>query len=97
MFCNDPKARVIAYGHDNVPAIIMRYFGQGKVIVIGDTGFAMNKNLEQENGQPFENMRENADFWRWLITVLRNQEESWIPPALQETIPVNNPEQEVTN
>jgi hypothetical protein len=42
----------------------------------------MNKNLEQESGQPFEGLRENADFWRWLITLLRD-EPMWIPPALQ--------------
>lgn len=84
VFCNDPKARIIAYGRDNVPVIIMRNYGKGKVVVIGDTCFAMNKNLEWEGGEPFEGMRENADFWRWFITVLRDQENSWIPPALQK-------------
>ena len=47
--------------------------------MIGDTGFAMNKNLEWENGAPFEGMRENADFWRWFITYL-NDQPMWIPP-----------------
>ena len=42
----------------------------------------MNKNLEQENGQPFEGLRENADFWRWLTTLLRD-EPMWLPPVLQ--------------
>ena len=42
----------------------------------------MNKNLERENGQPFEGLRENADFWRWLLTTLRD-EPMWIPPALR--------------
>lgn len=80
--CNDPGARVIAYGHNNLPVIIMRRLGAGKVVVIGDTCFAMNKNLEWEGGETFEGMRENADFWRWFITQLRDQE-MWIPPALQ--------------
>ncbi len=80
--CNDPEARVITYGKDGLPAIIVRQLGAGKVAVIGDTCFAMNKNLEWEGGETFESMRENADFWRWFITQLRDQE-MWIPPALQ--------------
>ena len=80
--CTDPNARVIAYGRDNQPVIMWRRVGTGKVVVVGDTCFAMNKNLEQESGQPFEGLRENADFWRWLIALLRD-EPLWIPPALQ--------------
>ncbi len=101
--CNDPGARVIAYGHDNLPVIILRQLGAGKVMVIGDTSFVTNRNLEWEGGQSFENMRENADFWRWFITQLRDQE-MWIPPALQtqpESEPngtaLDNSNQEVTN
>ncbi len=84
VYCNDPNARIIAYGKNDTPIIIIRPLGAGKVVVIGDTCFAMNKNLEWEGGQPFEGMRENADFWRWFITQLRDQE-MWIPPALQES------------
>ncbi|MEK7995988.1 MAG: DUF4350 domain-containing protein, partial [Planctomycetota bacterium] len=80
--CDDPAAQVIAYGKDNLPVIILRRVGAGKVVVIGDTNFAANDNLELEDGQPFEGLRENADFWRWFITVLRD-EPAWIPPALQ--------------
>jgi hypothetical protein len=88
--CNDPAARVIAYGHNNLPVIILRQLGAGKVVVIGDTCFVANKNLEWEGGEPFEGMRENADFWRWFITQLRDQE-MWIPPALQgRPEPANN-------
>jgi len=79
--CTDPNARVIAYGSDARPVIMLRRFGAGKVVVIGDTGFAMCKNLENEDGSPFEGMRENADFWRWFITILRDQP-MWIPEAL---------------
>jgi hypothetical protein len=101
--CNDPTARVIAYGHNNLPVITLRELGAGKVVVIGDTCFVANKNLEWEGGEPFEGMRENADFWRWFITQLRDQE-MWIPPVLS-SIPesVNNeatsnmPNQEVAN
>jgi len=80
--CNDSEAQVIAYGRNNSPVIIMRRLGTGKIVVIGDTCFAMNKNLEREGGEPFEGLRENADFWRWFITQLRGQE-MWVPPALQ--------------
>lgn len=101
--CNDPGARVIAYGRNNSPVIILRPLGAGKVVVIGDTHFATNKNLEWEGGQPFEGMRENADFWRWFITQLRDQE-MWVPPALQSQpeseqngTALDNSNQEVTN
>lgn len=80
--CADPNAQTIAYGRDNQPIAILRRVGAGKVVLVGDTGFAMNKNLEQQNGQPFEGLRENADFWRWLITLLRD-ESMWLPPVLQ--------------
>ncbi len=80
--CNDPGAQVLAYGQNNLPVIILRRLGAGKIVVIGDTCFAMSKNLEREGGEPFEGLRENADFWRWFITRLRDQE-MWIPPPLQ--------------
>jgi len=80
--CTDPNAQTVAYGRDNQPVAILRRVGAGQVLFVGDTGFALNKNLEQENGQPFEGLRENADFWRWLITLLRD-EMMWFPPALQ--------------
>ena len=75
---DDPQARIIANGTGNVPVIIMRSIGRGKVMLVGDTGFAMNKNLEWEDGSLFDGMRENADFWRWLITVLTDQP-MWLP------------------
>jgi hypothetical protein len=79
--CDDPAAHVMAYGKGNRPVMVMRRFGTGKALLIGDTCFAMNKNLEWENGASFEGLRENADFWRWLLTVLREQP-MWVPPAL---------------
>ena len=78
--CTGPedKVKVIAYGRGNKPIIVLRDVGDGKVVVIGDTGFAMNKNLERKDGRPFEGMRENADFWRWFITRLTDRPQ-WIP------------------
>ncbi|MBM4019698.1 MAG: hypothetical protein FJ288_15490 [Planctomycetes bacterium] len=72
--CGDAEARVIARGADDLPVIVMRRVGRGKAVVIGDTCFAMNKNLENESGDPIEGMRENADFWRWFLRILRDQE-----------------------
>jgi len=84
--CADPGAQPIAYGRmdgRDVPVICLRRVGQkGKFVLVGDTGFAMNKNLERRDGLPIEGLRENADFWRWLLTVLRD-EPQWLPPAVQ--------------
>ena len=77
--CTEKDARPIAYGPRNTTVIFLRRVGEGKVVVVGDTCFAMNKNLENEGGQPFEGMRENADFWRWLLAYLRDQP-AWLPP-----------------
>jgi hypothetical protein len=83
---DDPNARVIAYGRDDLPVIVESRFGAGEVVLIGDPCFALNVNLENENGAPFEGLRENADFWRWLLTRLRD-EPMWVPPALQGNEP----------
>ncbi len=92
--CTDPNAQVIAGGRNNQPVILLRRVGAGKVVFVGDTFFATNQNLEHEDGTPFEGLRENADFWRWLITLLRN-EQVWVPRALQDAAASNTP-QEVT-
>ena len=90
----DAGTRIIAYGPDDVPVILLRRVGKGKVLLVGDTGFAMNKNLEHENGEPFEGMRENADFWRWMIDVLADRQ-PWLPltplPAVGEGAGVRGP------
>jgi hypothetical protein len=101
VLCTEADAQVIAYGRDNLPVIVLRRLETGKVVVIGDTRFATNDNLEREDGEPFEGLRENADFWRWFLTVLRDQP-PWIPPALQgekatgESAPSGEPKQEGT-
>jgi hypothetical protein len=66
-------------GFENRPIIALREVDQGKVVVIGDTAFAMNKNLEYVGGEPFNGRRDNAHFWRWLIGLLGGQE-AWLPP-----------------
>jgi hypothetical protein len=66
---------------EQVPVMIRRPVGEGVVLLVGDTGFAMNKNLEHEYGQPFEGLRENAEFWRWLVPMLRGGKR-YIPPNI---------------
>lgn len=84
----DPQAQPLAYGprdphappgQEDPTVILMRRIGRGKAVVVADTAFATNQNLEREGGEPFEGMRENADFWRWLLTYLTDQPR-WTPP-----------------
>ena len=69
-------------GDHKEPVILARPFEKGKVVLIGDTEFALNKDLEVMSGQPFYGRYENADFWRWLLSALgaTSEEEIWIPP-----------------
>ncbi|MFO7901775.1 MAG: DUF4350 domain-containing protein, partial [Pirellulaceae bacterium] len=95
----DGRAEVIAYGQNQLrvvesdtvlPVILARGFGKGTVVLIGDTDFAMNKNLEYITGEPFAGGHENAHFWRWLITRITDRPQ-WIPPP-----PENNEATPVT-
>ncbi len=92
--CDDPNFGAdptsVVYGQNNRPVLIVRSVGKGKVALVGDTGFALNVNLENENGEPFEGLRENADFWRWWLSLLRGGP-AWIPPTLQEKPPEVTP------
>jgi hypothetical protein len=86
-------SRIIAYGRHVdgkiAPCIMFRRFGKGKFAVIGDTSFAMNKNLERKDGLPIEGKRENADFWRWFLAELKNQPK-W-SPLQPTTAPATQP------
>jgi hypothetical protein len=84
----DGQAEVIAYGHNQLrvvdsdtelPVVLARPYGRGTVVLIGDSGFALNKNLEYIGGEPFAGDYENAHFWRWLLTRLSGRSE-WVPP-----------------
>jgi len=83
VWCSDKDANTLAYGRgydrQEPPVILRRRIGDGQVVLIGDTGFARDRNLEQRGGEPFEGLRENADFWRWLLTSLRYNK-TWVPP-----------------
>jgi hypothetical protein len=91
----DPKALTVARYEPDLPLAIVKRHGAGLVALIGDSGFAMNKNLEREDGSPIEGMRENAFFWRWLLDLLEHEEETWIPPAVQATVPAPDPVDEM--
>jgi hypothetical protein len=82
--CQDPQAQVISYGRDDVPIVFVRPMEAGKVVAIGDAYFASDQNLEPEDGQPVEGLRENTDFWRWFISYLRGGL-PWLPPALRNS------------
>jgi len=77
--CDDPRALTVSHYPPNVPIIVVRRYGRGLVAVVGDTCFAMNKNLERRDGSPFEGMRENADFWRYFLSLLSDGD-IWYPP-----------------
>ncbi|MHB8971508.1 MAG: DUF4350 domain-containing protein [Pirellulaceae bacterium] len=90
----DQETEVLVYGRNTLPVveseaelpvILLRMVGQGLVVLIGDTAFAMNKNLEYIGGEPFYGGHENAHFWRWLLTQLRG-EPAWIPPRPPERV-----------
>jgi hypothetical protein len=90
VLCTDPKRLVISFLSGGRELIVMRRIGQGLTIVIGDTYFATNRNLEHEGGEPFEGLRENAVFWRWLVALVRDgmgEGERWFPAAADCTPP----------
>ena len=62
-------------GKTDRPFVISRRIGGGSVTVIGDTCFAMNKNLESSGYK----MQENVNFWRWLFGEITDRP-AWVPP-----------------
>ena len=67
--------------------LLSRAVGKGKVVLVGDTEFALNRNLEHPSGGTLPDRRENTHFWRWLLSYLRGQT-PWGPPdAHWETAP----------
>jgi hypothetical protein len=87
--CDDPNQLPITFYPPDVPVIALRRYGQGLVTVVGDTAFAQNRNLENRDGSPFEGMRENAVFWRWLLAMFRDgmgEGQRWFPQK-SDTVP----------
>jgi hypothetical protein len=59
-----------------MPVITSKRFGKGTVVLVGDTYFAMNKNMELLDKDPAA----NTEFWQWLLTRLTGR-----LPAAQTT------------
>ncbi|MCY2994502.1 MAG: hypothetical protein NTY19_42550 [Planctomycetota bacterium] len=84
--CDATDAEVFVRGPHEEPVVVSRPLGQGRIVVIGDTNFALNKNLEYVGGEPFEGRHENADFWRWLLSRVTDRPE-WVPPEPPPLVP----------
>jgi len=74
------RAETLVSAPNGQPVVVAQRFGRGCVVLIADTGFALNKNLEYVGGEPFGGGYENAHFWRWLISRVTGRAE-WTPPA----------------
>ena len=57
----------IVASYREFPVIVKKAYGQGQVILIGDSSFFWNQNLEMEEGH----IAENIQFLRWLIESLQ--------------------------
>jgi hypothetical protein len=53
-------------GYDQYPVLSLRNYGKGKLVVVGDSAFLINKNLEMEETY----FTDNVNFLRWLLTRL---------------------------
>jgi len=82
--CSDPHGMKLLWWKDGSAALAGRAerviivscrFGQGTVVVIGDTYMATNQNLESAVATFPDNVR----FWRWLLSYVSDREE-WTPP-----------------
>lgn len=80
-------------GPGNKPIIVARGIGRGKFLVIGDTAFALNKNLETTEGAHLAWPAKNVNFWRWFLTHLSGQS-PWIPP---DPKPEEKPKEDTTS
>jgi hypothetical protein len=74
-----PDSAVLLRGPEGGPVASWHQVGRGKVVLIGDSAFATNKNFEYSGTGPSLARSHSALFWRWLITHLTDQED-WIPP-----------------
>ena len=64
---------ILTDGQLQKPVVLKRTLDEGSVVLIGDSCFAMNKNLAEAPDTP-----PNADFWRWLLLGVLEHEE-WAP------------------
>lgn len=69
----------VAGGRNGEPVAVARSVGAGYLVVIGDTRFAFNQNLERPGGEPIFGDHANAHFWRWLFGRFADRP-GWTPP-----------------
>ncbi|MCS7238977.1 MAG: GldG family protein [Thermoguttaceae bacterium] len=69
-------------GKDNLPVAAIRPQGRGVVVLIGDSDFALNTNLEFIR-QPVDGRELNRAFWRWFLSWVTPQPD-WLPPPAPE-------------
>jgi uncharacterized membrane protein len=62
------QSEVIA-AYQKFPVVVKRTYGKGQVVVIGDSSFFWNKNLEMEESH----IKENIEFLRWLFENLKDR------------------------
>ena len=60
------KSEVIA-AYQKFPVVLKKAYGKGTVVMIGDSSFFWNKNLEMEESH----IQENVEFLRWLFENLK--------------------------
>ena len=77
--CHSDGRDVLIYDDDRLPLAIALGHGKGRVVVIGDSGFALNHNMGYVGGEPGQGVADNAHFWRWMLTRVTGQGD-WIPP-----------------
>jgi hypothetical protein len=67
----DGKSEIIA-AYQKFPVIMKRPYGKGTVVMIGDSSFFWNKNLEAEEGH----IQENVEFLKWLLNSIQQEADS---------------------
>ncbi|WP_207678044.1 DUF4350 domain-containing protein [Desulfonema magnum] len=63
---SDGKAEIIA-SYEKLPVIMKKRYGEGHIVLIGDSSFFWNNNLEMEKSH----VRENIEFLKWLVGNLK--------------------------
>ncbi len=86
--CTEPGGQKwVAMGDKDWAYVYSCPEGKGSCVVIADTHFASNENLETgEDALP-----DNIRFWRWLLSRVVPGQKPWNPPASAESSPTNQP------
>lgn len=66
LISTDGKSEILA-AYQKLPVIMRRTYEKGMVVMIGDSSFFWNKNLEMEESH----VQENVEFLRWLLNSIK--------------------------